>query len=110
MLKRIVSFGFKHNVTPPRGAVVVDVRQMFRNPYTHAELRDRTGRDPEVQKMVLSTPNFDAKYRHVRDLVTSPGTEEAWIGCQGGRHRSVFLAERLGAELGVPVEHWNLPL
>lgn len=110
-LQRIVSFGYYHPDTPKDstpGAVVVDVRSLFHNPYRVKHLRTKSGQDAEVQALILQTPNFAAKYAHVKQTVTSPGVEVAYIGCHGGRHRSVFLAERLGQELGVEVEHRDL--
>lgn len=108
-LKKIISFGFRHEGGGPNtgipGVIVVDIRQMFRNPYHDRRLRKKRGTDPEVQKDILKTPNFHAKYAHLKEQVTVPGTEVAYIGCTGGHHRSVFLAEKLGRELGVPVEH-----
>ena len=110
MLKKIVSFGFRHNGHPEKepGAVVVDVRAMFRNPYRNYKLRHKRGTDPDVQEDVMKTPNFLIKYAYVKEQITVPGTEIAYIGCSGGHHRSVFLAERLGQELGVPVEHRDI--
>ena len=108
-LKKVVSFGFKHDEPPSSpGVLVVDIRQIFRNPYHNRKLRDKVGTDPEVQADVMKTPNFQAKYEYLKQEVTTPGVEEVWIGCMGGRHRSVFLVERLGQELGVPVEHRDL--
>jgi UPF0042 nucleotide-binding protein len=112
MLKKIVSFGFRHGDTPDRvasGSVVVDVRRMFKNPYFQPALRDKRGTDPEVGEFIVSeTPSFGAKYAYVRDRITAPGIEVAYIGCLGGKHRSVYLAERLGAELRVEVEHRDI--
>ena len=110
-LKKIVSFGFKHPDPPDEfapGAVVVDVRPLFRNPYRDRRLRDRTGLDAAVQADVEKTPEFQAKYRYVQQQVTSPGAEVAYIGCHGGKHRSVFLAQKLAQELGVLVEHRDI--
>jgi len=106
-LQKIVSFGFKHDDDPDDapGVVVIDVRRLFRNPHRDRSLRYKTGLDPAVQADVRKTPEFHAKYRHVRDQVMSPGVEVAYIGCTGGHHRSVFLAQKLAEELGVLVEH-----
>jgi UPF0042 nucleotide-binding protein len=111
MLKKIVSFGFRHEGGGPNvvaGTVVVDVRKQFRNPYRDKTLRYKLGTDPEVQKDIMKTPEFRAKYQHLKEKITVPGTEVAYIGCSGGHHRSVFLAERLGKELGVAVEHRDI--
>lgn len=110
-LKKIVSFGFKHPDPPSEftpGVVVVDVRPLFRNPHHDRSLRSLNGTDPKVQADVMKTPEFTAKYRYLQAQATAPGTEVVYIGCHGGRHRSVFLAERLGQELGVPVEHRDI--
>jgi len=109
VLKKIISFGFKHD-TPSagNGVVIVDIRPLFRNPYRDKHLRYKRGTDLEVQQDVMKTPDFHAKYAHLRQQATVPGTEVVCIGCHGGRHRSVFLAERLGRELGVLVEHRDI--
>jgi UPF0042 nucleotide-binding protein len=109
-LKKLVSFGFKHDDIPTTGCglLVVDIRTVFRNPYHNKALRYKRGTDPEVQADVMKTPNFLAKYEYLKQAVTTPGIEEVWIGCTGGHHRSVFLVERLGLELGVPVEHRDI--
>jgi UPF0042 nucleotide-binding protein len=105
-----VSFGYKHGVPPKHtDHVVVDVRRMFRNPYVDSRLRVQSGLDREVQAYIESTPNFMPLYEYVKEQVTVPGVRVAYIGCIGGKHRSVFLAERLAKELGVKVEHRDLP-
>jgi UPF0042 nucleotide-binding protein len=109
MLKKIVSFGFRH-APPPEGpgVVVVDIRRMFRNPYRDLNLRHLRGTDAMVQREIMRTPEFLAKVGFLRAQISVPGMEIAYIGCTGGHHRSVFLAERLGMELGVPVEHRDI--
>lgn len=111
MLKKIVSFGFRHEGGGPNvtaGVVVIDVRKMFKNPYHDRRLRYLRGTDKAVQEDVMKTPQFWLKFQHLKEMVTVPGTEIAYIGCTGGHHRSVFLAERLGRELNVPVEHRDI--
>ncbi|MDX1454224.1 MAG: RNase adapter RapZ [Gammaproteobacteria bacterium] len=97
------SFGFKHGA--PRDAdFVFDVR-VLPNPYWIEELRPLSGRDPEITSYLL-------EQKPVRDMLEDiirflehwlPGFEKAdrdyltiAIGCTGGRHRSVFIADQLG--------------
>ncbi len=87
------------------GVVVIDVRNLFRNPFHDRRLRPLRGTHPDVQADIRKTPDFVAKFEHVKARILVPGTEIAYIGCQGGHHRSVYLAEILGQQLGVPVEH-----
>jgi RNase adapter protein RapZ len=108
-VEKIVSFGYKHGIPMQHtNHVVVDVRKMFRNPHVHPFLRERTGLDAEVGRYIESTRNFDLLYQHVKEQVTVPGTRVAYVGCIGGQHRSVYLVNRLGKELGVRVEHRDL--
>jgi RNase adaptor protein for sRNA GlmZ degradation len=44
----------------------------------------------------------------VKTIVTAPGVVHAFIGCMGGRHRSVFIARKLADELGVGCNHIDL--
>lgn len=105
MLEKIVSFGFKHEWPPETkpGVLVIDVRKMFRNPYRDRSLRYLNGLDPRVQADVMMTPNFQALYEHVKRQVTAPGIRVVYIGCTGGHHRSVTIAEKLATDLGVEV-------
>jgi UPF0042 nucleotide-binding protein len=109
-LKKIISFGFRHEWPPEAapGVVIVDVRQLFKNPHHNRKLRYLRGTDLAVQEDIRQTRNFWAKYAHLKERVSSPGTEVAFIGCTGGKHRSVYLAVELGRELGVPVEHRDI--
>ena len=109
MLTKIVSFGYKHG-TPVDGSntVIIDIRGMFNNPYHDKSLRGLTGKNSEVQYAVMKTPNFDALYQYLMHKISVPGVAVAYVGCTGGKHRSVFLAESLGSTLSVPVEHRDL--
>lgn len=102
----IQSFGFKHG-SPRDADVVVDVR-FLPNPYWIPELRGYRGTDEPVSDYVLSQPaagefaeNFMkmldsmlAGYRHEgKDFIT------VGVGCTGGHHRSVAMAEELARRL-----------
>jgi RNase adapter protein RapZ len=98
------SFGYKHGI-PSDADFVFDVR-CLPNPHWHPELQPLTGRDerviaflerePHVQQMLaelkcfLETwiPHFEAENRSYMTIA---------IGCTGGQHRSVYLAEMLAA-------------
>ena len=108
---RLMSFGFKH--APPRDAdLVLDVRGLP-NPYYIDSLRDRAGTEEDVARHVFS--EGDAFYLSLRNFVRDSATwarsagrrsYNVAIGCTGGRHRSVAVAERLAgdlAELGARV-------
>lgn len=107
--KKIISFGYKHGY-PPKGPgiVVVDIRKLFLNPYSNPRLRTKTGQDRDVQSYVMTTPDFVSKLQYVKDQITVPGTDVAYIGCMGGRHRSVVIAQLLGEALKIPVEHRDM--
>lgn len=101
----VISFGFKHGL-PLDADVVLDCR-FLPNPHWVPELRPLTGLDDEVRTYVLSTKEATELLERIDslfDLVLSAYAREGKsylsiaIGCTGGRHRSVVLAEEL-AEL-----------
>ena len=109
MVTRIVSFGFKYG-TPVDADLVLDVR-FLDNPYFVAELRSLTGLDEPVVRHVLGAEETQEFMRRTRDLLdyVMPKYEREGksyltiaIGCTGGRHRSVVIADALARELGKP--------
>jgi RNase adapter protein RapZ len=100
----IVSFGYKFGL-PLDADIVLDVR-FLPNPHWVEELRDHSGEDAPVKEYVMKQePTMDFLDR-TRDLfaVLLPGYAGEGrhyltiaVGCTGGRHRSVVLAEELGA-------------
>ena len=98
----VMSFGFKYGL-PVDADHVVDVR-FFPNPYWVTELRHLTGRDEAVAKYVLSQPGASEFAQHYVDTLApvlngylhelKPFVTIA-VGCTGGQHRSVAMAERL---------------
>ncbi len=110
---RLLSFGFKWG--PPQEAdLVLDVRP-FPNPHYDPRLRPKTGLDPEVQAYVSQETTYYRALLAVVGLAAegAKGEGRAFytvaLGCTGGRHRSVALAERLAEALSgrfrVEVEH-----
>ncbi|WP_124058226.1 RNase adapter RapZ [Vaginisenegalia massiliensis] len=102
----IVSFGFKYGA-PIDADVMMDVR-FLPNPHYIAELRPKTGLDPEVYEYVMKqseTQQFYTKFVELIEICL-PGYKKEGkssvtiaIGCTGGQHRSIALAERLANHL-----------
>jgi UPF0042 nucleotide-binding protein len=98
------SFGFKHGV-PLDADLVFDVR-CLPNPHYERELSPLTGRDAPVVAFLEAFPEVERMYGDICHFVGSWLPDYARdnrnyltvaIGCTGGRHRSVYLAERLAA-------------
>ena len=109
----VVSFGYKYGL-PVDADAVVDCR-FLPNPHWVPELRPQTGRDSPVRDYVLGQPGaleFLDGYTTLLRLVTTGYLREGKrfatlaVGCTGGKHRSVVMAEELGrrlAEEGIDV-------
>lgn len=106
MQTSVVSFGYKHGV-PLDSDVVLDCR-FLPNPHWVDELRPHTGLDEPVREYVMTQPEtkeFLAKLDDLLDLVLPGFVKEGKayltiaVGCTGGRHRSVVLAEEVARSL-----------
>lgn len=102
----VVSFGFKHGY-PPEADIVIDVR-FLPNPYWELELRPLTGLDEPVKRFVLEreeTVAFLDRWNALLDTIMPGYVNEGKanltiaLGCTGGQHRSVALAEKTGEYL-----------
>lgn len=103
----VESFGFKYGL-PMDADMVMDVR-FLPNPHWVDELRPQTGQHPAVRDYVLSQPGateFLQTYHQLLKLVVDGYSREGKrymtvaIGCTGGKHRSVAMAEALAGLLG----------
>jgi RNase adapter protein RapZ len=102
----VLSFGFKYGL-PPDADFVLDAR-FLPNPYWVPELREHTGREPDVSRYVLGqrgAATFVETYARLINA-TAPGFEREGkryltvaVGCTGGKHRSVAIAEELARRL-----------
>lgn len=96
------SFGFKHSV-PTDSDFVFDVR-CLPNPHWEPKLRPLTGQDPAVQEFLNGQTEFNDMFSHIRNFMDFWIPQFAQqnryyltisIGCTGGQHRSVYMAEKL---------------
>jgi UPF0042 nucleotide-binding protein len=117
----IMSFGFKYGL-PPDADMVADCR-FLPNPFWIPELSGHTGLEDEVKDYVLGQPGaeeFIASYVQALAPVLAGYRREnkrhatIALGCTGGKHRSVAIAEELGRQLSalpglnVSVKHRDL--
>jgi UPF0042 nucleotide-binding protein len=113
----LVSFGFRAGI-PAHADLVIDVR-FLPNPYFVPELKPYPGTDPRVRDFVLGQPDARTFLEKAEDLAgflvpryRAEGKTylTVAIGCTGGRHRSVAIANELAARLGrrgIPVRVWH---
>ncbi len=121
MMVTVLSFGFKYGI-PADSDIVMDVR-FLPNPYYDVELRPKTGNDPEIQEFVMNCPEAEAFVNKLEDMVEfliphyiSEGKNQLVIsiGCTGGKHRSVTLANELykrlegDHEYSLKIEHRDI--
>ncbi len=106
MQTSVVSFGYKHGL-PLDVDLVLDCR-FLPNPYWVDELRPLTGLDEPVRDYVLDQPDakeFLSRVDELLELLLPAYVREGKsyltlaVGCTGGNHRSVVIAEELGALL-----------
>ena len=106
LMVNIVSFGFKNGI-PQDADLIFDVR-FLPNPFYIEELKEKTGNDVEVQEYVKSfkeTTEFMEKLTDMMRFLIPNYVKEGkhqliiGIGCTGGQHRSVTLANELYRQL-----------
>ena len=102
----VSSFGFSRGM-PPLADLVFDMR-FLDNPHWDPELRPLTGQDQPIGDYIQRDPAFEEAFARIRDLLllllprySAQGKAYVHVafGCTGGRHRSVYTAERIAAAL-----------
>jgi RNase adapter protein RapZ len=102
----VTSFGFSRGL--PRDADLVLDMRFLRNPHWDEALRPGTGLDADVSAYIAADPAYDAAMAQIESLLLlllpryqAEGKSYVTIaiGCTGGRHRSVHVAERIGRRL-----------
>ena len=103
----VQSFAFPRGL-PREADIVLDLR-FLRNPHYDPALRPLTGKDPAVGAHIAADPDFEPFWQRMtalldpllpRYLAEGKKYLTVALGCTGGKHRSVFVAERLAA-------HWS---
>jgi len=116
----VTSFAYRHGL-PHEADLVFDVR-FLQNPHYVDELRPLSGLDKPIGDFIEQDPDLEGFFRHLTELLEpllprfdAEGKSYLTIavGCTGGKHRSVYTAERLGAWLAekgerVSVNHRDL--
>jgi RNase adapter protein RapZ len=111
LVVRCESFGYRYGL-PPDANLLFDVR-CLPNPHFVPELRPLAGSDQPVERWLETQPEVQVTWERIRDLcdLLIPAYHKegkSWVliafGCTGGRHRSVYFAERLAAHL--TANHW----
>ena len=102
----VTSFGYSRGV--PRNADLVFDMRFLRNPHWDARLRPGTGLDGDVADYIQADPAYEEAVARIEDLLRllipryraeGKSYVTVAIGCTGGRHRSVHVAERIAATL-----------
>lgn len=102
----IISFGFARGL--PRNADLVFDMRYLRNPHWDDNLRSGTGLDPAVAAYVMADPAYETTVGQIEQLILqllpryqAEGKSYVTIaiGCTGGRHRSVHVADRISKTL-----------
>jgi len=102
----LISFGFRYG--PPQACELLFDLRFLPNPFFEEELRDKTGRDPDVARYVLESERggeFFERLAHFVDYLLPLYDAEGkayvtiGVGCTGGKHRSVAVAEALAQRL-----------
>jgi UPF0042 nucleotide-binding protein len=100
------SFSYKRGI--PHGVDMVYDCRFLRNPHWDPDLRRLTGKDPSVAQYVMADERFDAFFEKINDLtdLLLPAFHDEGksyltigLGCTGGKHRSVAVAEMMGKAL-----------
>lgn len=100
---QVMSFGYLH-AGAPRADLVIDLRPRLRDPHTDPTMKQLTGHHDRIIRQVEATPGYADIVETVVDAaiaLADAGEQQVRIavGCAGGRHRSVVVAEALAREL-----------
>ena len=108
----VMSFGFKNGI-PREADIIWDVR-FLKNPHWDENLKPLTGLDPKIGEYIEQDASFNGFFENLTRLLDpllprylEEGKHYLTIalGCTGGRHRSVYITEKLAAHLKTAHDH-----
>lgn len=105
----LMSFGYRYGkpdipTDGPSLPLIIDVTKKIRNPWNIPGLREKNGLDPEVQAVVRECPGYDMTMKTLSFWLSR--RSKIYIGCVGGKHRSVAVVEMLAKELQAVHPNW----
>jgi RNase adaptor protein for sRNA GlmZ degradation len=102
---KVYSFGYKNKLRKFPG-IIIDVRKYVPwNP--HSVYPQLTGKDKKVQDWFEEKCDFGAALQAIIDSI-GQYSGAVYLGCTGGHHRSVYVAELLSRHYNIPVEHLDI--
>lgn len=91
---KILSFGYKTGIPPlSTSGKMYDLRKTVRNPWRIEKYRKLTGLNPDVQNFVSKCTGAKIILNQIVNLAVPTGHTMISLGCHGGKHRSVAIAE-----------------
>ena len=95
----VTSFGYGHGPAPAEANMIQNVSDWFRDPHIDPVLRELTGKHPDVASKVRNTPHvlgyITGLFHSVTAVLKGGGHVHLAVGCVGGRHRSVVIADTI---------------
>jgi hypothetical protein len=106
----LISFGYKHGTPEDEPfSKIYDIRTRTKNPWHQPELRKLTGLNEAVRAYVLSCPRSQQVVEVLTKRAISLKAGTIYIGCHGGKHRSVAIAEAIAESLSAHNAALTLP-
>lgn len=102
MIVNLTSFSIRKGLDTPTNKPyytrVFDISKRIRNPWQIKELRSLNGLNPKVQEYIRKCPKTDGVLKEIQSYAKA-GYENLFVGCYGGKHRSVAIVDMAAKQL-----------